>query len=610
MLYDEIGRGERSVVYKGRKKGTIEFVAIHCVDKSKRFELRNMVRLTHDLAHPNIVTFHEWYETTNHIWMVVELCTGYNLDVLISQDNYLPETTVKHFAVEIIKALFYIHSLGLVYCDLKPSKLLLDGPGHVKLSDFALARVEGEDNIFDMAVDDGDDDDARDIDFPKPSPHYMAPEVLMGSTHSKTSDLWSLGCLLFELFTGKQPFTAASLEELVEKILGEPCPALKQEQKGQTIEGSTEFQELIRQLLIKDPPQRLSWSELIVHPFFEHALDELLENTSDCSIQREINTHGADENHDILITECDGIEEEIDKSEREMGNDEMDKIPVDKEVKQGTYTFKSLPKNVASKLEELKIEDQRNGQCEERNLKQVKSTSKHVNSITEGTTHSKSVSSNSSSLSSSSLGKKTVVLNQLSNTYGNVGETSSPADLIFHTSDFTVAPIADNIKIKKFATPKFDPKALCCPPLKAEEILDMSDEEIAAHFNAIETLFSPQQKGNASSMQRCKLHTSAYLSSLCRHGDIANLVFESGLIQVLLYQVKNGFSSDLKARIGKIYNYCIVKRLCIFTTPSGLMLHQTSQFLALCLKTRKFDYYKLKYCKTDVVIVNHFFVVL
>ncbi|KAK3707960.1 hypothetical protein QZH41_001715 [Actinostola sp. cb2023] len=184
VLYDEIGRGERSIVYKGRKKGTIEFVAIHCVDKSKRFELRNMVRLTHDMTHPNVVRFYEWYETTNHIWMVVELCTGYNLGVLISQDQILPEETVKHFTTEIVKALFYVHSLGVVYCDLQPSKILLDGPGHLKLSDFALSRVEGEDEIFDLVLDDDDDDDEKDdvkdstCRFPKPSPNYMAPELL------------------------------------------------------------------------------------------------------------------------------------------------------------------------------------------------------------------------------------------------------------------------------------------------------------------------------------------------------------------------------------------------------------------------------------------------
>ena len=76
ILYDEINRDENSIMYKGRRKGSINFVAIHCMDKARRPEVTNRVRLTHELDHPNVVQFYEWYETTNHLWLVVELCTG------------------------------------------------------------------------------------------------------------------------------------------------------------------------------------------------------------------------------------------------------------------------------------------------------------------------------------------------------------------------------------------------------------------------------------------------------------------------------------------------------------------------------------------------------
>ena len=161
ILYDEVGRGEHSVVYKGRKKGTIEFVAIHCVEKCKRLELRNIVRLTHEMDHLNVVKFREWYETTNHIWMVVELCTGDSLDAVLSQDKCLPVETVRQFGIEIAKALYYIHSLGILYCDLKPSRIMLDGAGVLKFSDFALARVEGEDDFYDGLQEEQNSDEKR-----------------------------------------------------------------------------------------------------------------------------------------------------------------------------------------------------------------------------------------------------------------------------------------------------------------------------------------------------------------------------------------------------------------------------------------------------------------
>uniref|UniRef100_A0A3Q2YTC7 Protein kinase domain-containing protein n=1 Tax=Hippocampus comes TaxID=109280 RepID=A0A3Q2YTC7_HIPCM len=74
-LYEELGRDSMAVVYKGRRMGTLNYVALKCCDKAKRPEITNHVRLCQDLDHPNIVRFYEWYETRKHLWLVVELCT-------------------------------------------------------------------------------------------------------------------------------------------------------------------------------------------------------------------------------------------------------------------------------------------------------------------------------------------------------------------------------------------------------------------------------------------------------------------------------------------------------------------------------------------------------
>ncbi|XP_058585515.1 serine/threonine-protein kinase ULK4 isoform X5 [Neofelis nebulosa] len=144
ILYEEIGRGSKTVVYKGRRKGTINFVAILCTDKCKRPEITNWVRLTHEIKHKNIVTFHEWYETSNHLWLVVELCTGGSLEMVIAQDENLPEDVVREFGVDLIAGLHHLHQLGILFCDLSPGKILLEGPGTLKYSNFGLAKVEGE----------------------------------------------------------------------------------------------------------------------------------------------------------------------------------------------------------------------------------------------------------------------------------------------------------------------------------------------------------------------------------------------------------------------------------------------------------------------------------
>ncbi|WAR10143.1 ULK4-like protein [Mya arenaria] len=210
VLYEELGRGDHSIIYKGRRKGTINFVAIHCIEKCKRPEVTNTVRMTHDIQHLNVVKFYEWYETSNHLWLVVELCTGGSLEYLITQDKNVPESSVRTFGIDLVTGLHYIHSLGILFCDLRPSKILLDGPGILKYADFGLAKVEGEnlEELFQKFADAGE------------TWNTDAPEVLQGGEISILSDLWSLGCTMYEMFTGHPPFLAESYPQLVDKIAG------------------------------------------------------------------------------------------------------------------------------------------------------------------------------------------------------------------------------------------------------------------------------------------------------------------------------------------------------------------------------------------------------
>ena len=203
VLYDEIGKGNQRVVYKGRRKGTIKYVAIHCIEKLKRQQLQNSVRISHQLDHPNIVRFYEWYETTNHFWLVVELCTGGSLQTILQQDLCLPEQTIRSFGKDLVSGLLYLHSLDIIYCDLSPQKIILDSSGTLKYSNFSLSRIRDEESD----------------EFVKHSSvAYKAPEVIDGSLPSPESDLWSLGCLLFEMFTANTPFHASSHEKICEKI--------------------------------------------------------------------------------------------------------------------------------------------------------------------------------------------------------------------------------------------------------------------------------------------------------------------------------------------------------------------------------------------------------
>lgn len=217
VLYDEIGSGDKRTVYKGRRKGTVSYVAIHCVEKVHRPLIQNNVRVSYELSHPNVVQFHEWYETTNHLWLVVELCAGDSLSAILSQDGYLPEKQVKEFGMHVVRALVYLHAhQDIVYGNLCPGNVLLDADGTLKLSNFCLSR------FADMEDDDEEDENVHEHDDSMSGQsteksrilYYQSPELLKGeeTVPTKQSDFWALGCLLYEMFTGSAPYNYASVK--------------------------------------------------------------------------------------------------------------------------------------------------------------------------------------------------------------------------------------------------------------------------------------------------------------------------------------------------------------------------------------------------------------
>ncbi|KHG14685.1 Serine/threonine-protein kinase ULK4 [Gossypium arboreum] len=259
-IYEAIGRGKYSSVYKGRKKKTIEYFAIKSVEKSQRSKVLQEVRILHSLNDPNILKFHSWYETSAHLWLVLEFCTGGDLMTLLRQDGKLPEDSIHFLAYDLVKALQYLHSKGIIYCDLKPSNILLDENGHTKLCDFALARKLSDISKTPSSM------------LPQAkrgTPCYMAPELFEdGGVHSYASDFWALGCVLYECYAGKPPFVGREFTQLVKSILSDPPPPL---------EGSPSpsFVNIVNSLLIKDPAERIKWPELCVHAFWRNKFSQV-----------------------------------------------------------------------------------------------------------------------------------------------------------------------------------------------------------------------------------------------------------------------------------------------------------------------------------------------
>eukprot|EP00112_Aurelia_sp_Birch-Aquarium-sp1_P013267 Seg2809.7 transcript_id=Seg2809.7/GoldUCD/mRNA.D3Y31 product="Serine/threonine-protein kinase ULK4" protein_id=Seg2809.7/GoldUCD/D3Y31 len=587
VLYDELGRGEQRIVYKGRRKGTINYFAIHCVDKTKREDLQNYVRISHSLNHKNIVNFFEWYETSNHLWLVVELCSGISLEAILAQDGCLPEDTIRKFGRDIVEALFYLHSEDIIYCDLTPSKVILDGSGVMKLSNFTLAKVEGEQDEFDDYHDDIEfeggtlEDDRLSKRLVRGLPFYVAPEVLQGAPHTKYSDLWSLGCLIFECFAGTPPYVATQFEELLSKIISKDLPVPIQKRGNSTAVATDSLKSLLGKLLVKDPSQRLSLLEICRHEFWKGALDHLA-NESPSDVKGLSNAWQLEDSHGSNINTV--------RTARPVGQKANALLKETNKTIQGS-TFKDHDmedqSNMADSLASSQTETKMGGLLGKglavldlRNIGKAsldlsRSFSKERESYSQSR-HSKRGTVRSADISHSSVVDPT----SKGDSSLDCGINLNLIDLLYHPSDVEVRPIIDNPKIQKQKLPKWDPHQIPFAALKTDKLHSLTKQETELHIQVItEGMLSQSsgQKGaDGGATLKQRLHILAYVCSIAHHEKIANMLLEKNFTRFLLNDLKSSASQELKMRAGHLLG-----RLACSATYISPELKMTEIFNAL-----------------------------
>uniref|UniRef100_A0A8C2SVM3 Unc-51 like kinase 4 n=1 Tax=Coturnix japonica TaxID=93934 RepID=A0A8C2SVM3_COTJA len=563
ILYEEIGRGNKTIVYKGRRKGTINFVAILCTDKCKRAEITNWVRLTHEIRHKNIVTFHEWYETSNHLWLVMELCTGGSLESVIAQDEHLPEDVVREFGADLITGLHHIHNLGIIFCELTPGKILLEGPGTLKFSNFCLAKADGEnlEEFFTLV----ESEDTGDVVENAPqrhlknrlqgSPLYTAPEVIKGEDFSKSSDLWSLGCLLYEMFSGRPPFFSENCSELIEKILYEdPLPPRP---KGSAFQKpSAEFVSLLDGLLQKDPQKRLNWTDILKHPFWKDSLSHCDCDSSDSQVSS---------NEDLESWNTKGPEDACKNRSSSRADNKLlrnsFKIENPTELR---------PKNAAGESNESIF------------LLSSRPTPRTSTAI-EVTDVTISPIQNSPQKDSSMTRAESVCSSQQD-------MESALKELIYTESDLIVTPIIDNPKIMKQAPVRFDSKALHIPAYSAEKLSSLKDVDWSDFLQQACALLDSTEKNPGTA--RSKLNLLSYLCTVAVHKEVASRLINSQLFPVLIQQLRAATNWDIRAKVARV-----IGLLALHTSELGENVPVSEAFILLTELIREnFRNSKLKQC--------------
>ena len=207
-LVAQQGSGGMSVIYRALDRSLGRIVAIKILrpnltkDPAFLAKFQQEARSIAKMAHPNIVTVHDVGSDGATYYIVMEMITGSDLKRIIKQRGALPLDRALDYAIQLCAGLGFAHRSQLVHADVKPQNVLINREGVVKVTDFGIAQ----------AYTDTMPQTRSKVVWG--SPHYFAPEQARGEKPSPASDVYSIGIVLFEMFTGRLPYIGASQREL------------------------------------------------------------------------------------------------------------------------------------------------------------------------------------------------------------------------------------------------------------------------------------------------------------------------------------------------------------------------------------------------------------
>ena len=255
-----LGRGSFGEVILVRLKANKKIYAMKILNKAllkvKKQETHTKTErdLMVKINCPFIVNIKSAFQDSSKLYIVSEFMQGGDMFFHLHDGKIITfnNEKTKFYILELVLALEFLHKNNMVYRDLKPENILLDDKGHVKLTDFGLSKILEDENDKAFTI--------------CGTPQYLAPEVLLKKGYNKAVDWWSLGCVMFEMLSGRLPFPIKRGIKLNPKIYNRPVDFPK------TM--TNEAKDLIQKLLVVDPNKRLgegpNGSQNIKnHPFFK-----------------------------------------------------------------------------------------------------------------------------------------------------------------------------------------------------------------------------------------------------------------------------------------------------------------------------------------------------
>jgi serine/threonine-protein kinase len=244
-IVDTVGQGGMATVFRARRISDGAVVAVKVLrdqyahDREFVERFQREARAVADLVHPNVVpVLHSGDDRGAH-YIVMEFVEGEDLKAVLRREGALDPQRASRIAAEVCRALEYAHGRGIVHRDIKPQNILITRDGQVKVTDFGIARAVSSSTITETGTVLG-------------SVQYLSPEQARGEAVTAASDLYALGCVLYEMLTGALPFDGESpIAIALKHIYDEPPPPRERNPRvPHSLEG------ICRRALAKSPQQR------------------------------------------------------------------------------------------------------------------------------------------------------------------------------------------------------------------------------------------------------------------------------------------------------------------------------------------------------------------
>ena len=265
IIISKLGKGSFGSVYKVKHKITGEIRAMKIIKKylttDSREKLDNdgirEIQVLKELDHPNILKIIEYYKNEKNYYIITELLNGGDLCDFIMKFKKFNERIVASIMMQLLLALNYLHSKGIVHRDIKLENILIHKNNENDLESFQIKLIDFGESIFFK--------ENEYLTVQVGSPYYIAPEVL-NKNYNEKCDIWSSGVVLYIMLTGKFPFFGNTSHKLCENIKTGKYRKAGKEYKAISKEGK----KLIEQMLTLNPKKRITASQCLNSPFFKN----------------------------------------------------------------------------------------------------------------------------------------------------------------------------------------------------------------------------------------------------------------------------------------------------------------------------------------------------